>query len=121
MFVNQYFFCLECAEIYIPQNRRFCLVVVLSCILFPLGGLFPSNGHTWVRHRRFAIATLRNFGMNNNRMERIIQEETTAMLEVIAMKKGDTACVRGDQWPFLAFTDIFKQYDCVSPRQTVQI
>ncbi|CAL2043675.1 unnamed protein product [Caenorhabditis brenneri] len=38
-------------------------------------GIIASNGDFWLEHRRFALSTLRNFGLGRNIMEEKIMEE----------------------------------------------
>ncbi|XP_076009184.1 cytochrome P450 2J6-like [Genypterus blacodes] len=53
-----------------------------------LGGLFMTNGQKWKRHRRFALSTLRNFGLGKSVMEDCICEESRHLLEEIEKEKG---------------------------------
>ncbi|KAI5626340.1 cytochrome P450 precursor, partial [Silurus asotus] len=56
-----------------------------------LSGITISNGERWRQLRRFALTTLRDFGMGRKRMEGWIQEESRHLLD--AMK--ETKC----EWP----------------------
>ncbi|XP_062411735.1 cytochrome P450 2J2-like [Sardina pilchardus] len=53
------------------------------------GGLFPSSGHKWRRHRRFTLTTLKNFGLGKKTLENAICQECRYLQEEMESQKGD--------------------------------
>uniref|UniRef100_A0A8C6WXC7 Cytochrome P450, family 2, subfamily N, polypeptide 13 n=1 Tax=Neogobius melanostomus TaxID=47308 RepID=A0A8C6WXC7_9GOBI len=55
---------------------------------FAAGGLFQSSGEKWKRQRRFALSTLRSFGLGKSPMEQCIREEIQYLQDEILSHKG---------------------------------
>ncbi|XP_033007861.1 cytochrome P450 2J6-like [Lacerta agilis] len=60
---------------------------VLDKLFGSLGVVF-SNGLSWKQQRRFALSTLRNFGLGKKSLEERIQEESHFLKEAIEAEKG---------------------------------
>ncbi|XP_027883530.1 cytochrome P450 2J6-like [Xiphophorus couchianus] len=54
----------------------------------PSDGLFLSNGEIWKKQRRFALSTLRTFGLGKNTLELSICEEVRHLQEEMENEKG---------------------------------
>lgn len=73
--------------------------VVLFAFWGFLEGLLMSNGEIQKRQRRFALSTLRSFGMGQNALEQSILEEARHLLDEIEMEKGDRITLEWiNQW-----------------------
>ena len=57
-------------------------------MVYVTAGLFFSNGNVWRRQRRFAMATLRTFGLARSSMEHSICEESHHLQEAMEREKG---------------------------------
>nr|XP_048309060.1 cytochrome P450 2J2-like isoform X4 [Myodes glareolus] len=56
--------------------------------VFNKNGLIFSSGQTWKEQRRFALMTLRNFGLGKKSIEQRIQEEAQHLVGVIKEEEG---------------------------------
>ena len=58
------------------------------CSCEGINGIFGSNGQRWKAQRRFAMSTLRRFGMGKSSLEESIYEECVYLQEEMQNEKG---------------------------------
>ncbi|XP_062406661.1 cytochrome P450 2M1-like [Sardina pilchardus] len=51
-------------------------------------GILASNGHRWREIRRYAVTTLKNFGMGQRSIEQRVQEEARSLVKAFAEHEG---------------------------------
>ena len=63
---------------------------MISCRLqYYFSGILSSNGREWKEQRRFALSTLRDFGMGKLHLENCIIDEAKALTMIIDAKNGE--------------------------------
>jgi len=50
-----------------------------------------SNGHVWRQQRRFAVATLKYFGVGKKTLENFIMQECRCLCDSVQTEKGQWA------------------------------
>ncbi|KAM6219187.1 cytochrome P450 2J2-like [Rhynchocyon petersi] len=63
-------------------------VIPLHKRVFNRSGLIMSNGQEWKEQRRFALTTLKNFGLGKKSLEERIQEEAHHLVKAIQEEQG---------------------------------
>ncbi|XP_017901051.1 PREDICTED: cytochrome P450 2J2-like [Capra hircus] len=77
-------------EALVHQGQNFSNrpVVPLQERLINNKGLIMSSGQLWKEQRRFALTTLRNFGLGKKSLEERIQEEASYLIQTIREENG---------------------------------
>ncbi|XP_068949557.1 cytochrome P450 2J2-like [Petaurus breviceps papuanus] len=77
-------------EVLVNQDQTFIdrPKVPVHFRVFKTLGLIASNGQEWRQQRRFALMTLRNFGLGKKTLEDRIREEARYLIEAIREEKG---------------------------------
>ena len=63
-----------------------CIFHVFPLITEP--GIVLSNGHIWRKNRKFAVQTMRDFGMGKKSLDEVITDEARELCADIAAYKG---------------------------------
>ncbi|XP_054547514.1 cytochrome P450 2J2-like [Talpa occidentalis] len=77
-------------EALVNQDQNFVdrPVMPLRHHFFKTNGLIMSNGQAWKEQRRFALTTLRNFGLGKKTLEERIREEAQFLIQEIEKEKA---------------------------------
>ncbi|KAB0359668.1 hypothetical protein FD754_003824 [Muntiacus muntjak] len=77
-------------EALVHQDQNFANrpLMPIEIRIFNNKGLIMSNGHVWKEQRRFALTTLRNFGLGKKSLEERIQEEAAYLIQEIGEENG---------------------------------
>ncbi|XP_067391508.1 cytochrome P450 2J2-like isoform X2 [Emydura macquarii macquarii] len=77
-------------EVLVHQGEHFLdrPQIPLRHEIFGTFGLIFSNGNSWKQERRFALSTLRNFGLGKRSLAERIQEENRYLIDAIEEEKG---------------------------------
>ncbi|KAM9379333.1 cytochrome P450 2J2 [Phaethornis superciliosus] len=78
-------------EVLVNQGENFMdrPVFPLDTEMFSTIGLISSSGHLWKQQRRFALTTLRNFGLGKRSLEERIQEECQFLVDDFRHEQGN--------------------------------
>ncbi|XP_006879802.1 PREDICTED: cytochrome P450 2J2-like [Elephantulus edwardii] len=74
--------------VHTEQNILSRPVTAIRYRVFKKHGLLMSSGQEWKEQRRFALMTLRNFGLGKKSIDERIQEEAHYLVETIQEEKG---------------------------------
>uniref|UniRef100_A0A480MRN0 Cytochrome P450 2J2 n=1 Tax=Sus scrofa TaxID=9823 RepID=A0A480MRN0_PIG len=75
-------------EALVHQDQNFVNRPINLNQVFQKNGLIMSNGQVWKEQRRFALTTLRNFGLGKKSLEERIQEEAQYLIQAIGEENG---------------------------------
>ncbi|XP_072537927.1 cytochrome P450 2J4-like [Salminus brasiliensis] len=77
-------------EVYVHQGDHFADRPVLPLFfdIFGVKGLVASSGYAWRQQRRFALTTLRNFGVGKKSLEPSINMECSYLIEAMSHEQG---------------------------------
>ena len=77
----------------LPHKRYVWLCIEVALLLWSSGVIMANHGPSWRDHRRFALMTLRNFGLGKQSMEdRILGEVEHVAAELEKSNGKDRAC-----------------------------
>ncbi|XP_030310965.1 cytochrome P450 2J2 [Calypte anna] len=81
-------------EVLVNQGENFMdrPILPINREIFTDTGLVSSSGHLWKQQRRFALSTLRNFGLGKRSLEERIQEECRFLVDDFRDEQGNPFC-----------------------------
>ncbi|KAL6030926.1 hypothetical protein STEG23_026900 [Scotinomys teguina] len=79
---------MDCSGLPPPGPTSPSLLFYLPPCVLRLTGLIMSSGQTWKEQRRFALMTLKNFGLGMKSLEQHIQEEDRHLADAIGEEEA---------------------------------